>query len=412
MPPGEWVSEPFNMTHNMTLYLEEGAQLRPKNMPFNDWPILQPLPSYGTGRDGHPQRYASFVQGFDLVNVRIVGKNGTIDGNGEKWWAAHNEKRLKSSRGHLFECVNCTNVVIKNVTWKNAPFWTIHPIYSKNVRISHTTILNPHDSPNTDGIDPDSSTHVSIANSYISTGDDGIAIKSGWACVGKQYGKPSNHIRITNVTVISPTSAGVCIGSEMAGGVANVFVSQLTAVACDTGVRIKTNTFSGPNAVENVTVVDSSLDNITGAAIKIDPFFGDNQQTCGQKRMLPIVKNVKFARIAGKHITGRSFIMAGYIDRPFERIVLRNIKFDGKPAKCYYGLRGDAKNVTPTLPNQCGMTPPTHSSATMVWDAAVACNPRKTPVGVAIIAERCNVFPIVVIALAAAGIVLICVRGF
>ena len=116
VPRGVWWAEPFNMTHNMTLLLEEHAHLKPKPFPLEKWPSLQPLPSYGTGREGHAQRYASFVQGFNLTNITITGQNGTIHGNGKRWWNALERGELKHSRGHLFECVNCRNVRIKNVT--------------------------------------------------------------------------------------------------------------------------------------------------------------------------------------------------------------------------------------------------------------------------------------------------------
>ena len=42
------------------------------------------------------------------------------------------------------------------------------------------TIFNPSHSPNTDGIDPDSTSDVDIHDCRVVTGDDCIAIKSGW----------------------------------------------------------------------------------------------------------------------------------------------------------------------------------------------------------------------------------------
>jgi polygalacturonase len=49
----------------------------------------------------------------------------------------------------------------------------------------------------------DSCTDVMIENCYISVGDDGIAIKSGWDQYGIAYGRPSTNITIRHVTIRS-----------------------------------------------------------------------------------------------------------------------------------------------------------------------------------------------------------------
>lgn len=49
----------------------------------------------------------------------------------------------------------------------------------------------------------DSCENMVIEDSYISVGDDGIAIKSGWDQYGIAYGQPSTNIIIRNVTVRS-----------------------------------------------------------------------------------------------------------------------------------------------------------------------------------------------------------------
>lgn len=81
---------------------------------------------------------------------------------------------------------NCTGVRILNVTLRNSPFWTVHPVYSSRVHIAGISILNPQlrDGTNTDGIDPDSCRDVVIEDCYIESGDDSIAVAS--ACPGGQ----------------------------------------------------------------------------------------------------------------------------------------------------------------------------------------------------------------------------------
>ena len=67
--------------------------------------------------------------------------------------------------------------------------------------------MNPIHIENTDGLDPDSTRNVLIHDVYIRTGDDGIAIKSGWDEYGYQYGRPSENITIRDCNVSTPCAA-------------------------------------------------------------------------------------------------------------------------------------------------------------------------------------------------------------
>jgi polygalacturonase len=129
------------------------------------------LPSYGhpSGGLNSPYsgvRYCSLIHGDNLHNVTITGQ-GTINGQGPLWWARIHQ--LNYTRPHLVEIMRTTDLTITEVTLHNSPMWTVHFIYSKRVLITNIKIINPVPSPNTDGIDPDSSTDVIIANNYIST---------------------------------------------------------------------------------------------------------------------------------------------------------------------------------------------------------------------------------------------------
>lgn len=38
-----------------------------------EWPVVAPLPSYGTGRDGPGGRYSSLIFGSNLTDVVVTG---------------------------------------------------------------------------------------------------------------------------------------------------------------------------------------------------------------------------------------------------------------------------------------------------------------------------------------------------
>ena len=104
---------------------------------------------------------------------------GTIDGYGMPWWEVHDSGQETITRGHLIEFMYTDGIEISNLYLKNSPFWTVHPAFSTNVVVRNIDIWAPADSPNTDGVDPESSSNVLIENFSYHGGDDVIAIKSG-----------------------------------------------------------------------------------------------------------------------------------------------------------------------------------------------------------------------------------------
>ncbi len=113
----------------------------------------------------------------------------------------------------------CRNVLIEGVTFKNSPFWTMHPSFCQNVTVEGVTVHN-HDKYMDDGLDIDSCDEVLVENCRINNNDDNIVIKSGrnadaWPVNG---GRPSENIIIRDNWL----SHDIGFGSEMSGGIRNV----------------------------------------------------------------------------------------------------------------------------------------------------------------------------------------------
>ena len=66
-----------------------------------------------------------------------LGDNGTIDGQGSVWWDWFSSHSLNYSRPHLVEFVNSESVLVSNLTFLNAPAYSIHPVYCRFVRLYH-----------------------------------------------------------------------------------------------------------------------------------------------------------------------------------------------------------------------------------------------------------------------------------
>ncbi|XP_074588420.1 putative polygalacturonase [Curcuma longa] len=347
VPPGVWLTGSFSLTSHMTLFLARGAVIKATQDTWN-WPLVDPLPSYGRGRELPGRRYMSFIQGDGITDVIITGENGTIDGQGEVWWSMWKQRSLRFTRPNLIEFKNSRDILIFNVIFQNSPFWNIHPVYCRNVVIKHVTVLAPRDSPNTDGIDPDSSSNICIEDAFISTGDDLVAVKSGWDEYGIAYGRPSSGITIRRITGSSPFS-GIAIGSETSGGIDNILVENVDLYNTGIGIHIKTNIGRGGH-VRNVTVANVRMRRVR-KGIRIASDVGDHPDEHFNRRAIPTVDGVTIKNVWGMQVRQPGSMEGISRSAPFTRICLSNVKFWGVgPRRAAWrcsAVRGAAVDVRP-----------------------------------------------------------------
>ncbi|KAH9298165.1 hypothetical protein KI387_029847, partial [Taxus chinensis] len=252
--------------------------------------------------------------------------NGTIDGQGQVWWNMWRDGSLKYTRGNLIEIMNSKDVIISNLLLLNSPFWNIHPVYCSNVVVRHVTILAPPDSPNTDGIDPDSSSNVCIEDCYVRNGDDIVAIKSGWDEYGIAFGRPSSNIIVRRVTGSSPGFSGIAIGSETSGGIQDILIQDVNIINSGTGIRLKTNAGRG-GIITNITISGIYMENVR-RAIHFSGNTGDHPDQGYNPLALPVVRSIAVKNVVGKGI-GSVGSMEGLKASPFQDICLANIRLQG-----------------------------------------------------------------------------------
>jgi polygalacturonase len=253
IPAGVYLTGTLWMRSNVTLHLEAGAKLLgvPDVSAFPIW-VSQ---WKGTATPTH----AALICGEGLENIAIMGR-GTIDGGGRMWWELFKEGKLSHVRPRLIRVVNCRNVLIDGITLTNSGFWTLNPVACDNVTVSRVTVRNPADSPNTDGINPDSCSNVRISDCYIDVGDDCVTIKSGSEEDGRAMLRPCENITITNCTMLHG-HGGVVIGSETSGGVRNVVISNCVFCGTDRGIRLKSRRGRG-GVVEDIRVDNLIMDDV------------------------------------------------------------------------------------------------------------------------------------------------------
>ncbi|XP_062227837.1 probable polygalacturonase [Phragmites australis] len=360
VPAGKWLTGPFNLTSHFTLFLHSDAVIL-GSQNITEWPIIDPLPSYGRGRDKIGGRYASLIGGSNLTDVVITGSNGTIDGQGAIWWSKFHKNQLKYTRGYLIELMHSDTIFISNITLLNSPAWNIHPVYSSNIVVQGITILAPTHSPNTDGINPDSCSQVRIEDCYIVSGDDCVAIKSGWDEYGIAYGMPSQHIVIRRLTCVSPTSAVIALGSEMSGGIQDVRAEDITAINSESGVRIKTAVGRGAY-VRDVFVRGMSL-NTMKWMFRMTGNYKDHPDGKYDPNAIPVVENISYQDVVatGVNIAAR---LEGIQGAPFKGICIANVTAALAKSRKYPWTCTDVEGVSANVsPAPCEPLRGTHNGA-------------------------------------------------
>jgi polygalacturonase len=250
---GTFLSGPILLKDNVTLDIAAGATLL-GSPDHDDYPTLEVFRAPGR---------QSLVSSDHAKNIVITG-GGTIDGNGESWWKEAHE--IPGSgivgkvvfRPRLVVFNYSQHIRMEGITVKNSPSWQIVPYYSNDIVLRNLKVLAPYPSPNTDAIDPFSSSDIIIDHVYADTGDDNIAIKSG-EIDSPGPDSPSKNITITDCTF--DHGHGLSIGSEIAGGAQNIHAERIAFKGTDQGIRIKANRDRG-NDVSNISFKDITMDGV------------------------------------------------------------------------------------------------------------------------------------------------------
>jgi polygalacturonase len=276
----------------------------------------------------------SLVSATNAANVEITGE-GVIDGAGESWWqmarTVKNAGVLGSDhpRPRLVVFDHCKHVLVEGVTLQNSPMWQLVPYYSDDVTIRNIKVLAPANSPNTDAIDPFSSSHVRIEHVFADVGDDDIAIKSG-AIGSPGPDEPSRDITVSDCTFLH--GHGLSIGSEIAGGAHNILAERIHFNGTDNGIRVKANRDRG-NDVGPLTFRQIEMKDVKNALIiseyypKVLPPDGETAQPV--TRLTPRFHDITLEDVTAVGSTSAGAIV-GLPEAPISGVVLRRVKISAQ----------------------------------------------------------------------------------
>lgn len=342
IPEGVYRITSLFLKSHTRIELAKGAELKaftePEKFPvFPGWiENYEETDGYNLGSwEGNPlNMYTAIICGINVEDVVIYGQ-GTINGNASKenWWKAPGGYK-DTFRPRLFFVNNCKNITLTGITGCNSPSWTLHPYFSEDLKFVDLTLLNPSDSPNTDGCDPESCKNVEILGVHFSLGDDCIAVKSGKIYMGKKYKTPSENIEIRQC-LMEDGHGAVTLGSEMAGGIKNLTVEDCIFRHTDRGLRIKTRRGRGKDAIlDGITFRNLDLDHVMTPLVVNSFYFcdPDGHTPYVQSRELfpvddrtPSIKKMVFENLTCTNCHVAAAFFDGLPEQKIEEIVMKNI---------------------------------------------------------------------------------------
>lgn len=339
VPPGVWRTGAIHLQSYVELHVAEGATLLFSTDPADYLPVVE------TRYEGlEVLNYSPMIYANRCTDIAITG-TGTLDGQGSwnSWWRWFREcaddfrtlreqsffgvpvadrvggagHRLRSS---FVQPYNCTNVLISGVTVVRSPFWQIHPVLCRNVTIQDVVIDSQ--GPNNDGIDLESCRSVVVRGCVVDAGDDCIALKSGREADGLRVNVPTEDVLIEDC-VLRVRYGAITLGSDLTGGIRNVFVRDCTigGPSLYFGLYIKTNSVRG-GFVENVYLRDLTISHLLKEVVQCNFFRGEGDVG----PLTPYVRNVELRGVTVSQARN-ALMVRGYRRSPIEDFRLIDCTF-------------------------------------------------------------------------------------
>lgn len=351
IPSGRFLTGSLELLSHVNLHLEnrDSVLLFTTQTTEANYPL-----AYGHWECSPLWNYRALIYAHRANNIALTG-HGVLDGQASEsvWWHwthqiehawsthAQNLQRAGSLRlremnqsgvpvserrfGDGFylrpmfiQTLHCQNVLLEGVTLRNSPMWQVNPVMCRNVTVRAMT-LRSH-GHNNDGVDPESCCDVLIEDNLFDSGDDCIAIKSGRDRDGREANIPCENIIIRN-NRFADGHGGIALGSEMSGGIRNVFAvgNEFDSPALTYPLRLKANALRG-GIIENVWLRHSRVRRVRDAVVHAtmnyaEGIYGDH---------LPRFRNIVIEDLQASGGEYGLFI-EGLPQSPIDGLVLKDI---------------------------------------------------------------------------------------
>ncbi|HEX8248211.1 MAG TPA: glycoside hydrolase family 28 protein [Pyrinomonadaceae bacterium] len=350
VPAGVFLTGAIHLKSNVNLHVSKDAVIKFSTDAKDYLPIVH------TRWEGMElMHYSPLIYAYEQTNIGITGE-GTLDGQGKAmFWKWHGNPRYggdpkvisqRPDRDRLYKMMQdgtpveqrifgagtylrpqfiqpykCKNVLIEGVKIIDSPMWEVHPVLCENVTIRRLHISSH--GPNNDGCDPESCKDVLIEDCFFDTGDDCIAIKAGRNEDGRRINVPTENVVVRGCTM-RDGHGGITVGSEISGGVRNLFAENNTLDSPDlwTALRVKNNASRG-GKLENFYFRNITVGQVSRAVVEID----FNYEEGAKGKFVPVVRNYVVENLTcGKG--NRAVDLQGLDNAPIYDIVMKNCTFE------------------------------------------------------------------------------------
>ncbi len=307
IPAGEYLSGSLLLLSGVEFHLDRDAVLIASTDPSDhcDFSAGFEDDNPDTGWEG-----GCFLRAAHAEHIVISG-HGVIDGQGRAYFYDDDDDggfheaplAVRGLRPRLSFFEDVTDFEIRDVTFRDAAFWTLHLAGCRDVRIEGIRILNNERGANNDGIDPDCCRNVTIRGCEIRTGDDCVVIKTT-APMTRKY-RECSDIHISDCSFTSRSSA-IKIGTETWGSIRNIRVENCELKDCNRGIGIWSRDGGGiegllfQNIHGNTRVFAECLTRRTGVYLwwgKGDAVMISATKRAGADRLPGGIRDVTFDRM-------------------------------------------------------------------------------------------------------------------
>ena len=312
-----FLAGPLRLKPGVTLLVEAGAAIFASRNP-RDYDLAPG--SCGVvrerGRGCKPLITVDNAPGSGIMgDGAIDGRGGaTLLGQNVSWWdLAHTAKVMDLSQSvpRLISVRQSNGFILYRITLRNSPNFHVGVDHTDGFIAWGVKIKTPKTARNTDGIDPSSSTNVTITHCDIDTGDDNVAIKTN-------NSGPAAHMTIAHNHFFH--GHGMSIGSQTSGGVNAIHVEDLTIDGADNGIRIKSDRSRG-GLVENVSYENVCIRGVT------NPIVITTMYTTSPGEKLPVYRNIRLRDV--NSVTAGSLVFLGIDPAHKISVALENVFMAG-----------------------------------------------------------------------------------
>ncbi|WP_442587590.1 glycoside hydrolase family 28 protein [Pedobacter sp. AW31-3R] len=274
--PGRYLTGSLFVKSGVDLHIGKGVELL-GSQDINDYPDMD-------------TRVAGIEMKWPAALINIIGQHkaaisggGLVNAQGKPFWDFYwNLRKVYDAKGlrwivdydarrpRTVLVTSSSDVVVKELTFQQAGFWTVQVLYSSYVTVEHVTINNNvgGHGPSTDGVDIDSSSWVLVQHCDIDCNDDNFCLKAGRDWDGLRVNRPTEYVVIRNC--VARKGAGLLtLGSETSGGIRHVWATDLVGYGTGNALNIKSAMTRGG------TVEDVYFNNIVmhgvGNVLQVNP---------------------------------------------------------------------------------------------------------------------------------------------